>query len=156
QVVLAYLYSGLSSACLGGPFYGSIILLDIWLNFHLKMDFGMNKIDNRTRSYEQSPIFRIKDALHYSDKMAIKTLYMRNQTDWRRFLARLPYSEFIFSSEALAELKIKIKPKQGIDLRLVGSKELGLYNAHRFYLQIRRPRHKIPQFSYYPPIKQKN
>src|SRR5262249_19129755 len=106
QAVLAYLYNGLSSTCLGGPFYGRVILLDIWFSFHLKMDFGVNESDNRIRSYERRPIFRIKDALHYSDKMAIKTLHVHNRTEWRRFLASLPCSEFIFSSEVLAELKI--------------------------------------------------
>src|SRR5262249_5193767 len=100
QAVLAFLYSGLSSASLGGPLYGSVILLDIWFSFHLKMDFGTSESDNRLRSYERRPIFRIRNVLHYSDKMAIKTLHVHNRTEWHRFLTSLPRSEFTFSSEA--------------------------------------------------------
>jgi len=152
QAVLAYLYSGLSLACLGKSFYGSIILLDIWLGFHLKMDFGVNDTDIIAKSYERSPIYKIKDTLHYIDTMVIKTLHVRTRTEWCKFLVRLPCSKFIFSSEVLVELKLKTRLGQGVDLHLVGSKELVLYNAHRCYLQIGQPYHGIPQLSHYPPI----
>jgi len=76
QEVLAYLYSGLSSTCVGKSFYGSMILLDIWLSFHLTIDFSANKAEVSARTYERSLIFRIKYALYYSDSMVLKTLHV--------------------------------------------------------------------------------
>src|SRR5262249_43875917 len=59
QPILAYLYSGLTAVSTGKPFYGCAILLDIWLNFHIKLDFGTGATDDCLRSYNTSPIFRI-------------------------------------------------------------------------------------------------
>jgi len=98
------------------------------------MDFGTSEADGNTRTSERTSIFRIRDALHYFDKMAINTLHLHTLIDWRRFLVYLPRSKFIFSSKALVEFKLKTRPGQGVDLRLVGSKDLVLYNAHRCYL----------------------
>src|SRR5262249_27119806 len=53
--VLAYLYSGLSSACMGKSFYGCALLLDIWLSFHVKMDFGTNDSSEKLKTYFQAP-----------------------------------------------------------------------------------------------------
>src|SRR5262249_4413954 len=52
----------------------------------------------------------------------------------------------------LTKLRLKTRPCAGVDLRLVGSKEFVLYNAHRCHLQIGQPRHLVPQLSHYPPI----
>src|SRR5262249_17887704 len=149
QPVLAYLYSGLSSACMGKPFYGCALLLDIWLSFHVKMDFGTNDSSEKLKTYCQAPIYAIKDMLHYSKTMVIKALKLSSQADWRRFFVYLPRADFTFSSEALVRLQLKTRPCQGVDLRLVGSDELVLYNAHRCYLQLGQPRHAIPQLSHY-------
>src|SRR5262249_36771587 len=99
-----------------------------------------------------NPIFRIKDALHYTDKMIIKTMLVRSRSEWCEFLSNLPVLEFLFFSEALNKLKLKTRPGAGVDLRLVGSKELVLYNAHRCHLQIGQPQHLVLQLSQYPPI----
>jgi len=80
QAVLAYLYSGLTSASLRKPFYGCVILLDIWLSFHLKIDYGAPDIQT-AKSYERSPIYKIGKVLHYTDSMVIKTLKLHSQTD---------------------------------------------------------------------------
>src|SRR5262249_37455549 len=57
HVILAYLYSGLSSASLGKPFHGSVILLDIWLHLHIKMDFSKDETNSKIRTYTRCPIF---------------------------------------------------------------------------------------------------
>src|SRR5262249_37827378 len=72
QTILAYLYSGLSLACLGKSFYGSVILLDIWLSFHLKIDYRAPDT-KAARSYERSSISKISTALHYTNSMVVKT-----------------------------------------------------------------------------------
>src|SRR5262249_58041701 len=152
HVIPTHLYSGLTSACLGKPFHGSTILLDIWLSFHIKVGHYTDESDENIRPYDRNPIFRIKDALHYTDKMVIKTTHVRSRSEWRKFLNNLPVLEFLFFSEALIKLKFKTRPCAGVDLRLVGSKELVLYNAHRCHLQIGQPRHLVPLLSHYPPI----
>src|SRR5262249_15545918 len=143
---------GLSSTCLGKPFYGCVILLDIWLHLHIKMDFSTDETDNRIRAYDQCPIFRIRDALHFTDSMIIKTLHVRGRSEWREFLNDMPRAKFVFSSEALNQLKLRVRLGQGVELRLVGGKELILYNAHRCFLQIGQPRHAIPTLSHYAAI----
>src|SRR5262249_36802663 len=122
------------------------------LSFHIKIGHYSNESDDNIRPYDRNPIFRIKDALHYTDRMIIKTTHVRSQSEWREFLNNLPVLEFLFFSEALTKLKFKTKPCAGVDLHLVGNKELILYNAHRYHLQIRQPRHLVPQLSHYPPI----
>src|SRR5262249_8431048 len=149
HTILAHLYSGLTSASSGKPFHGSMILLDIWLSFHMKMGHYTDESDKNIRPYDRNPIFRIKDALHYTDKMIIKTTHVRSRSEWREFLSNLSVLEFLFFSEALTKLKLKTRPCAGVDLRLVGSKELILYNAHHCYLQIGQPRHLVPQLSHY-------
>src|SRR5262249_23350715 len=116
QLVLAYLYSGLSSACMGKAFYGCAILLDIWLSLHLKMDFSTNKADSHLRAYKQTSIYKIKDVLHFSEMMSIKTLHLRIWSERRSYLTYLPCSEFTFSSKALVSLTLKSRPCQGVDL----------------------------------------
>src|SRR5262249_40079912 len=152
HAILAYLYSGLSSACLGKPFYGCVILLDIWLHLHIKMDFSKDETDNRIRTYDRCPIFRVRDALHYTNSMIIKTLRVRVGSEWREFLEDLPRVKFVFSSEALDNLRLKVRPGPGVELRLVDGKELVLYNPHRCFLQLGQPRHMIPTLSHYAPI----
>src|SRR5262249_17627767 len=152
HAILAHLYSGLTSASLGKPFHGSMILLDIWLSFHMKMGHYTDESNENIRPYDRNPIFQIKDALHYTDKMIIKTTHVRSRSEWREFLSNLPVLEFLFFSEALAKLKLKTRPCAGVELCLVGSKELVMYNAHRCHLEIGQPRHLIPQLSHYPPI----
>uniref|UniRef100_A0A1D1ZD79 Serine/threonine-protein phosphatase 7 long form n=1 Tax=Anthurium amnicola TaxID=1678845 RepID=A0A1D1ZD79_9ARAE len=147
QPILAHLYSGLSSACLGKPFHGSVILLDNWLSFHMKIGFSA---DTKTKSCNRSPIFRLEYALHCSDQMIIKTPNIRTRDQWRSFINKLLPRDFFLSSKALP--KLKTRPYAGIDLRLVGSKELVLYNAHRCHLQLQQPRHMVPPLSHYQPI----
>src|SRR5262249_36563130 len=122
HAILAYLYSGLSLACLGRPFYGSVILLDIWLHLHIKMDFSKDETDSKIRTYDRCPIFRVRDALHYTDSMIIKTLRVRGRSEWREFLNDLPRANFVFSSEALDKLRLRVRLGQGVELRLVGGK----------------------------------
>src|SRR5262249_23955439 len=64
--------------------------------------------------------------------------------------------EFTFSSGATADIQFKTRPGQGVDLQLIGSKELVLYNAHRCCLHIGQPRHETPQLSHHPSIKQRS
>src|SRR5262249_51368433 len=87
-----------------------------------------------------------------SNSMIFKTLHVHGRSGWCKFLQDLPCAKFVFSSEALDKLRLKVRPSQGVDLHLVGSKELVLYNAHRCHLQIGQPRHQIPSLSHYPPI----
>src|SRR5262249_28229859 len=108
--------------------------------------------DSRIRTYNRCPIFRVRDALHYTDSMIIKTLRVRGRSEWREFLNDLPRAKFIFSSEALDRLKLRMRPGPGVELRLVGGKELVLYNPHRCFLQLGQPRHTIPALSHYTPI----
>src|SRR5262249_12458936 len=79
QPVLAYLYSGLSSACMCKPFHGCALLLDIWLSFHVNMDFRTNDSSEKLKTYCQAPIYAIKDMLYYSKTMVIKTLKLNSQ-----------------------------------------------------------------------------
>src|SRR5262249_7516888 len=84
QPVLAYLYSGLTAVSTGKAFFGCAILLDIWLNFHVKLDFSTDATDQRLRSYDTSPIFRIRHALGFQEMMVVKTLKLRSREDWRK------------------------------------------------------------------------
>ncbi|MQM05249.1 hypothetical protein Taro_038058 [Colocasia esculenta] len=36
QAILGFLYAGLTSAVLGGPFYGSVIALELWMGMHIQ------------------------------------------------------------------------------------------------------------------------
>ncbi|MQM19028.1 hypothetical protein Taro_052029 [Colocasia esculenta] len=36
QAILGFLYAGLTSAALGGPFYGSVVALELWMGMHIQ------------------------------------------------------------------------------------------------------------------------
>uniref|UniRef100_A0A1D1ZDA0 Threonine--tRNA ligase n=1 Tax=Anthurium amnicola TaxID=1678845 RepID=A0A1D1ZDA0_9ARAE len=152
QPTLAYLYDGLSAACIGKPFYGNVLLLDAWLSFHVKFDFGVNDADPLLRPYDHTQIYVVRHTLHFTKRMVVKTRKLRSLEDWCRFFVYLPRATFVFSSEVLIKLEWKSRLCQGVDLRLIGSNKLVLYSAHRCYLQIGQPRQAIPSLSHHLPI----
>ena len=47
QAVLAYLYSGLTTASIGQRPYGSMIILSLWMDIHLRFRMGDAPTDSR-------------------------------------------------------------------------------------------------------------
>ena len=82
QAVLAYLYSGLTAASTGQRPYGSMIILSLWMDIHLRFRMGDAPTDSR--------IFKTSTAFLFKSLIGLKTAYaplahLKTRADWRDF-----------------------------------------------------------------------
>ena len=67
QAVLAYLYSGLTAASISQSPYGSMIILSLWMDIHLRFKMGEAPTDSR--------IFQTSMAFLFKSLIGLKTAY---------------------------------------------------------------------------------
>ena len=67
QAVLAYLYSGLTTASTGQRPYGSMIILSLWMDIHLRFRMGEALTDSR--------IFQTSTTFLFKSLIGLKTAY---------------------------------------------------------------------------------
>ncbi|MQM19480.1 hypothetical protein Taro_052487 [Colocasia esculenta] len=84
HAVLAYLYSGLTSASTGGFLYGFMIRLECWLGVRIKF----KPVDNPTtdsRIFGCHPLNFIGGAAKFSDKVLCRTADKKTRSAWRLY-----------------------------------------------------------------------
>ncbi|MQL97264.1 hypothetical protein Taro_029952, partial [Colocasia esculenta] len=124
QAVLGYPYAGLSSAATGGPFYGSVIALELWMGMHIQF----RAMDNLSTE--------CKSMLHHPLAFAMTV------------------AEFDMRPRFLHNKMIRLPQRTGLALRLIGNEALALYNPDRCHLQCGAARMVVPLLSHYPPIQE--
>ncbi|MQL89918.1 hypothetical protein Taro_022500 [Colocasia esculenta] len=127
HAVLAYLYAGLSSAAMGGPLYGSMILLECWLGVRIKFKPAENPT-TESRIFGCHPLCFIGGAAKFPDRVICRTADKKTWSAWRHYLNTLPVEHFTLDIAALRRVDIRLPLGGGLDLQLVGNMAMVLYN----------------------------
>ncbi|MQL76677.1 hypothetical protein Taro_009060 [Colocasia esculenta] len=72
QTVLGFLYAGLTSAALGGPFYGSVIALELWMGMHIQFR-AAGDLTKECKTMLNHPLAYMGGRLHMSTRAWCKT-----------------------------------------------------------------------------------
>lgn len=151
QAVLAYLYEGLSSAALGGPLFGSMILLECWMGVRLKFSPRAG-IETASRIFGSHPLSFIGNGFRFPSQVECRTSELKTREEWRRYLGRLPVERFVMRPSFLVNTVIRLPRGPGLDLRLVSDTTLAVYCPHRCFLQVGMPRTLLPPLSHFPSL----
>ncbi|MQL82195.1 hypothetical protein Taro_014663 [Colocasia esculenta] len=65
QAVLGFLYASLTSAALGGPFYGSVIALELWMGMHIQFRV-VEDLTTECKTMLNHPLAYVGGRLHMS------------------------------------------------------------------------------------------
>ena len=150
QAVLAFLYSGLTAASTGQRPYGSMLVLSLWMDIHLRFRMGDALTDSR--------IFQTSTEFLFKTLIGLKTAYaplahLKTRADWRDFFKDMQSRHFLFIPCYMENKMVQVRLGRFVEHRLIGSTELVMYNAHRCFLQIGENRSKeFPGVSHLPPI----
>ncbi|MQM05181.1 hypothetical protein Taro_037990 [Colocasia esculenta] len=72
QAVLGFLYAGLTSAALGGPFYGSVVALELWMGMHIQFR-AVEDLTTECKTMLNDPLSYVGGRLHMSTRAWCKT-----------------------------------------------------------------------------------
>ncbi|MQL69458.1 hypothetical protein Taro_001733 [Colocasia esculenta] len=154
QAVLGFLYAGLTSAALRGPFYGSVIALELWMG----MDIQFQTVEDLTRECKtmlNHPLPYVGGRLHMSTRAWCKTAQVKGMQAWRKYLRSLTVADFDMHPRFMHGWIIHLPQHTGLALRLLGNGALVSYNPDRCYLQCGAARTVVPLLSHFPPIKER-
>ncbi|MQL76339.1 hypothetical protein Taro_008730 [Colocasia esculenta] len=154
QAVLGFLYAGLSSAAMGGPFLGSIIALELWMGIHIQFR-AMGELATECKTMLNHPLAFMGGPLHMSTKAWCKTAQLKGRKAWRDYFRKISVAEFDMRPRFLHNRAIHLPQRTGLALRLLGNGALVLYNPDRCYLQCDGARTVLPILSHYPPIQKR-
>ncbi|MQL94447.1 hypothetical protein Taro_027097 [Colocasia esculenta] len=85
QAVLGFLYAGLTSAALGGPFYGSVVALELWMGIHIQFRAAENP-STECKIMLNHPLAYVGGQLHMSAQAWCKTAQVKGIQAWRQYL----------------------------------------------------------------------
>ncbi|MQL70917.1 hypothetical protein Taro_003272 [Colocasia esculenta] len=88
QAALGYLYAGLTSAATGGPFYGSIIALELWMGMHIQFR-AMENLATECKTMLHHPLAFMGGPLRMSTKAWCKTTQLKGLKAWRDYFKRM-------------------------------------------------------------------
>ncbi|MQM06589.1 hypothetical protein Taro_039415 [Colocasia esculenta] len=88
QAVLGFLYAGLSSAAMGGPFLGSIVALELWMGVHIQFRV-MDALAPECKSLLHHPLAYAGGPLHMTTRVWCKTAQVKGLKAWHEYLRRL-------------------------------------------------------------------
>ncbi|MQM17080.1 hypothetical protein Taro_050049 [Colocasia esculenta] len=83
QAVLGFLYAGLTSAALGGPFYGSVIALELWMGMHIQF-WAVEDLTTECKTMLNHPLAYAGGRLHMSTRAWCKTAQVKGIQAWRK------------------------------------------------------------------------
>ncbi|MQL91147.1 hypothetical protein Taro_023755 [Colocasia esculenta] len=76
QAVLCFLYAGLTSVALGGPFYGSVIALELWMGMHIQFR-SAGDLTTECKTMMNHPLAYVGGRLHMSARAWCKTAQVK-------------------------------------------------------------------------------
>ncbi|MQL91805.1 hypothetical protein Taro_024420 [Colocasia esculenta] len=154
QAVLGFLYASLTSAALGGPFYGSVIALELWMGMHIQF-WAVEDLTTECKTMLNHPLAYVGGRLHMSTRAWCKTAQVKGIQSWRKYLRNLTVENFDMRPRFMHGRMIHLPPRTGLALRLLGNEALVSYNSDRCYLQCGAARTVVPLLSHFPPIQER-
>ncbi|MQL82550.1 hypothetical protein Taro_015027 [Colocasia esculenta] len=85
QAVLGFLYAGLTSAALGGPFYGSVVAFELWMGMHVHFR-AVEDLTMECKTMLNHPLAHVGGRLHMSPRAWCKTAQVKGIQAWRQYL----------------------------------------------------------------------
>ncbi|MQM04011.1 hypothetical protein Taro_036801 [Colocasia esculenta] len=126
QAVLGFLYAGLTSAALGGPFYGSVVALELWMGMHIQFRAAEDpKMECKTML--NHPLAYVGGRLHMSTRAWCKTAQVKGIQAWRKYLRSLTVADFDMRPRFMHGRTIHLSQRTGLTLRLLGNGALASY-----------------------------
>ncbi|MQL83526.1 hypothetical protein Taro_016017 [Colocasia esculenta] len=154
QAVLGFLYAGLTSAALGGPFYGSVIALELWMGMHIQFR-SAGDLTMECKTMLNHPLAYVGGRLHMSTRAWCKTAQVKGIRAWREYLRNLTVAKLDMRPRFVHGRIIHLPQRTGLTLRLLGNEALVSYNPDRCYLQCGAARTVVPILSHFPPIQER-
>ncbi|MQM11290.1 hypothetical protein Taro_044198 [Colocasia esculenta] len=154
QAVLGFLYAGLTSAALGGPFYGSIVALELWMGMHIQFR-AVEDLTMECKTMLNHPLVHVGGRLHMSPRAWCKTAQVKDIHAWRQYLRSLTVADFDMCPRFMHGRTIHLPQRTGLALRLLGNGALVSYNPDRCHLQCGAARTVVPLLSHFPPIQER-
>ncbi|MQM03063.1 hypothetical protein Taro_035838 [Colocasia esculenta] len=154
QAVLGFLYAGLTSAALGGPFYGSVIALELWMGMHIQFR-AVEDLTTECKTMLNHPLAYVGGRLHMSTRAWCKMAQVKGIQAWRKYLRNLTVADFDMRLRFMHGQMIHLPQRTGLALRLLGNEALVSYNPDRYYLQCGAARTIVPFLSHFPSIQER-
>ncbi|MQM16521.1 hypothetical protein Taro_049479 [Colocasia esculenta] len=154
QAGLGFLYAGLTSATLGGPFYGSVIALELWMGMHIQFR-AVEDLTTECKTMLNHPLTYVGGRLHMSTRAWCKTAQVKGIEAWHKFLRNLTVADFDMRPRFMHRRMIHLPQRTGLALRLLGNGALVSYNPDCCYLQCGSARTVVPLLSHFPPIQER-
>ncbi|MQL68240.1 hypothetical protein Taro_000522 [Colocasia esculenta] len=154
QAVLGFLYAGLTSAALGGPFYGSVVALELWMGMHIQFR-AAEDLTTECKTMLNHPLAYVGGRLHMSTRAWCKTAQVKGIQAWRKYFRSLTVADFDMRPRFMHGRIIHLPQRTGLALRLLGNGALVSYNPDRCHLQCGVARTVVPLLSHFPPIQER-
>ncbi|MQM21907.1 hypothetical protein Taro_054954 [Colocasia esculenta] len=154
QAILGFLYAGLTSTALGGPFYESVITLELWMGMHIQFR-TVEDLTTECKTMLNHPLAYVGGRLHMSTRAWCKTAQVKGIQAWRKYLRSLTVADFDMRPRFMHGRIIHLPQRIGLALRLLGNKALVSYNPDRCHLQCSAARTVVPLLSHFPPIQER-
>ncbi|MQL70947.1 hypothetical protein Taro_003255 [Colocasia esculenta] len=154
QAVLGFLYADLSSVAMGGPFFGSMVTLELWMGVHIQFR-AMEELATECKTMLNHLLAFVGGPLRMSTKAWCKTAQLKGWKAWRDYFKRMTVAEFDMRPRFMHGRMIHLPQRTGLTLRLLGNEALVIYNPNRCYLQCGAARTVVPIVSHYPPTQER-
>ncbi|MQM03968.1 hypothetical protein Taro_036756 [Colocasia esculenta] len=154
QAVLGFLYAGLTSAALGGPFYGSVVTLELWMGMHIQFR-AVEDLTTECKIMRNHSLAYVGGRLHMSTRAWCKTAQVKGIQAWRQYLRSMTVADFDIRPRFMYGRTIHLPQRAGLALRLLGNGALVSYNPDRCHLQCGAARTVVPLLSHFPPIQER-
>ncbi|MQL89700.1 hypothetical protein Taro_022278 [Colocasia esculenta] len=154
QAVLGFLYVGLTSAALGGPFYGSVVTLELWMGMHIQFR-AVEDLTTKCKTMSNHPLAYVGGRLHMSTRAWCKTAQVKGIQAWPKYLRNLTVAKFDMCPRFMHSRIIHHPQRTRLALRLLGNEALVSYNPDHCYLQCGAARTVVPILSHFPPIQER-
>ncbi|MQL68643.1 hypothetical protein Taro_000917, partial [Colocasia esculenta] len=154
QAVQGFLYAGLTSAALGGPFYGSVVAFELWMGMHVQFR-AVEDLTMECKTMLNHPLAYVGGQLHMSPRAWCKTAQVKGIQAWRQYLRSLTVADFDMRPRFMHGQTIHLPQRAGLALRLLGNGVLVSYNPNRCHLQCGAARTVVPLLSHFPPIQER-
>ncbi|MQL77373.1 hypothetical protein Taro_009770 [Colocasia esculenta] len=125
--VLAHLYSSLTTMSLGGRTCGSLFLLQVWMEAHLKI-------------FLRSSVYCSRAWYEPEDEIKCVTAHLKSRDAWRDHLAFLVLEDFIVRPFFMRTIEFWVRTRVDKDLWLIGADQMVVYQPHRCHCQLGIPR----------------
>ncbi|MQL95940.1 hypothetical protein Taro_028609 [Colocasia esculenta] len=137
--VLAHLYNSLTAMSLGGCTCGSLFLLHVWMEAHLKFDFA-EKQPTPSRIFLRSSVHCSRAWYEPEDDIKCVTAHLKSRDAWRDYLGYFLVEDFIVRLLFMRAIEFRIRSREDMNLWLIGADRMVVYQPHRCHCQLGIPR----------------